>query len=184
MHLSRLLALLCLLIVPLTTLLSGFSDGPLPQLTGGFQEETCHSCHNSFPLNEGRTRGGMFLLSGVPTHYQSGSLIAMALTSEKESSTVRIFALTRMAFLTCCSLQRFFLAQNFGSAISVSSNAICFTSSANTGEQQAQGLIRWSWRCRCPCWQEPGCVVEGPAGSICDSAPSNEFDSLNTVCTH
>ena len=72
MPLSRLLALLCLLIVPLTTFLPGFSDGPLPQLTGGFQEETCHSCHNSFPLNEGRTRGGIFLLSGVPTHYQSG----------------------------------------------------------------------------------------------------------------
>ena len=72
MHLSRLLALLCLLIVTFTTLLPGFSDGPLPQLTGGFQEETCHSCHNSFPLNEGRTQGGTFLLSGVPTDYQSG----------------------------------------------------------------------------------------------------------------
>ncbi len=72
MHLSRLLALLCLLILTLTTLLLGFSDGPLPKLTGGFQEETCHSCHNSFPLNEGRTLGGMFLLSGVPTNYQSG----------------------------------------------------------------------------------------------------------------
>ena len=45
---------------------------PLPQLTGGFQEETCHSCHNSFLLNEGRTRGGTFFLSGVPAHYQSG----------------------------------------------------------------------------------------------------------------
>ena len=72
MRLSRLLALLCLLIVLLIPFLSGFSDGPLPQLTGGFQEETCHSCHNSFPLNEGRTQGGMFFLSGVPAHYQGG----------------------------------------------------------------------------------------------------------------
>ena len=71
MHLRH-FVLLCFLIVTLTTLLLGFSDGPLPQLTGGFQEETCHSCHNSFPLNEGRTQGGMFLLSGVPTQYQSG----------------------------------------------------------------------------------------------------------------
>jgi len=71
MHL-RILVLLCLLIVPLTTFSPGFSDGPLPQLTGGFQEETCHSCHNSFPLNEGRTQGGIFLLSGVPANYRSG----------------------------------------------------------------------------------------------------------------
>ena len=71
MHLGHLI-LLCLLMVTLTTLLPGFSDGPLPQLTGGFQEETCRSCHNSFPLNEGRILGGMFLLSGVPINYQSG----------------------------------------------------------------------------------------------------------------
>ena len=72
MYLSRLLTLLSLLIVPLTTLLLGFSSGPLPQLTGGFQEETCHSCHNSFPLNDGRTRGGVFLVSGVPENYREG----------------------------------------------------------------------------------------------------------------
>ncbi len=72
MYFCRLVALLSLLIVPLTTLLLAFSSGPLPQLTGGFQEETCHSCHNNFPLNEGRTRGGRFLVSGVPENYRAG----------------------------------------------------------------------------------------------------------------
>ena len=72
MHLSRIFVLLCLLIVPLTTLLLSFSSSPPAQLTGGFGEGTCLSCHNSFSLNAGRTLGGDFLISGVPENYQAG----------------------------------------------------------------------------------------------------------------
>lgn len=61
------------LAVLLTTSLSAFPDGPFPQLTGGFKEDTCKSCHKSYALNEGRTRGGIFHLLGVPKSYQSGS---------------------------------------------------------------------------------------------------------------
>ena len=63
----------CLPLIPTATaLLVGFSSGPLPQLTGGFQEQTCVRCHASFSLNEGRTRGGDFHIQGVPKSYQPG----------------------------------------------------------------------------------------------------------------
>ena len=74
MHLSRLLGPLCLLIVPLTTVLLSNSGGPPAQRTGGFGEQTCTSagCHSSFSLNAGRSLGGDFLIEGVPESYQLG----------------------------------------------------------------------------------------------------------------
>ena len=72
MYAERLFLGLSLSMLPLTAVLLGFSSGPLPQLTGGFQEETCHLCHSSFPLNEGRTRGGTFHVNGVPKNYRGG----------------------------------------------------------------------------------------------------------------
>lgn len=68
----RLLGFFPVALLPLTALLMGFSKGPLPQLTGGFQEGTCISCHDSFSLNEGRTKGGIFHVAGVPRHYSAG----------------------------------------------------------------------------------------------------------------
>ncbi len=60
------------LLLPLTALLLAFSSGPDPRMTGGFGEQTCLQCHNSFQLNEGRTRGGVFYLQGVPERYRPG----------------------------------------------------------------------------------------------------------------
>ena len=68
----RFLLLCSLSAFPLTVGLLAFSAGPLPRLTGGFQEATCHSCHNSFPLNEGRSQGGVFHITGIPKTYEPG----------------------------------------------------------------------------------------------------------------
>lgn len=72
MKLHHSLILLPFSLLPLTAFVFAFSDGPLPALTGGFREETCHSCHNSFPVNEGRTRGGVFQVIGVPKSFEGG----------------------------------------------------------------------------------------------------------------
>ena len=53
--------------------LAAFSGGPLPKLTGGFGEGVCVRCPRSFELNEGRTRGGMFHVLGVPRTYAAGA---------------------------------------------------------------------------------------------------------------
>ena len=71
MSVQRLLLGVFLSVLPLTALLA-FSSGPLPRYTGGFHEETCVACHNSFSLNEGRTRGGDFHIKGVPENYRGG----------------------------------------------------------------------------------------------------------------
>ena len=59
-----------ILMFPLALL--AYSSGPLPQLTGGFNEQTCVRCHSSFSLNEGRLRGGDLHLAGVPKAFSAG----------------------------------------------------------------------------------------------------------------
>jgi hypothetical protein len=70
--LRRLISLLPVMILGTAALLLSFSRGPLPRMTGGFGEETCASCHESYPLNEGRLRGGVFEIVGVPKTYVAG----------------------------------------------------------------------------------------------------------------
>ncbi len=60
------------LIMAFSTWLPAFPDGPFPRLTGGFGEETCLNCHNSFELNAGRALGGTFQIENVPRTYQAG----------------------------------------------------------------------------------------------------------------
>jgi hypothetical protein len=50
----------------------GFPDGPFPSLTGGFSEQTCHECHNTYKIDEGRTKGGLFHIVGIPRRYREG----------------------------------------------------------------------------------------------------------------
>ncbi len=64
-----------ILVAPLP--LYGFPDGPLPRLTGGFGEDTCTRCHQSFALNAGRTLGGTFHIEGVPSRYEPGRTYAL-----------------------------------------------------------------------------------------------------------
>jgi len=65
-----------ILIFPLALL--AYSSGPLPQLTGGFNEQTCVRCHTSFSLNEGRLRGGDLHLAGVPKTFSAGETYLIA----------------------------------------------------------------------------------------------------------
>ena len=50
-----------------------YPAGPPPGVTGGFGEDTCVKCHNSFELNAGRAMGlGDLTVSGLPQQYQPG----------------------------------------------------------------------------------------------------------------
>jgi hypothetical protein len=61
------LAIAALLTMPLA--LVAFKEGPLPNMTGGFGEPSCHSCHLDNPVN---APGGSLVLRGVPPRFQSG----------------------------------------------------------------------------------------------------------------
>lgn len=71
MILKRLILLMSVMTAT-AALLSGHSRGPVPKMTGGFGEGTCTSCHRSESLNEGRLRGGVFQIMGVPKTFVSG----------------------------------------------------------------------------------------------------------------
>ena len=53
--------------VPLAA--AAFKEGPYPNVTGGFGEQTCHLCHLDNPIND---REGEVTLTGVPPTYLPG----------------------------------------------------------------------------------------------------------------
>src|SRR5262245_39850033 len=56
-----------LIVAPLAT--SAFKEGPYPNVTGGFGEQSCHLCHLDNPVN---APGGTLEVTGVPAIYEAG----------------------------------------------------------------------------------------------------------------
>ncbi len=55
------------------------STGPKPRYTGGFKENSCNFCHNAYPLNDGRAKGGIFQIDGVPRLYEPGKTYTLSI---------------------------------------------------------------------------------------------------------
>lgn len=72
-------AAICVLL-PLS--LGAFREGPLPNMTGGFGEPTCRSCHFDNDLN---APGGRLTVTGVPTTYTPGRSYAITVTLKREN---------------------------------------------------------------------------------------------------
>jgi hypothetical protein len=70
------------LVVPLS--LTAFREGPLPNMTGGFGEPTCRSCHFDNDLN---APGGRLTLTGVPPTYTPGRGYAITVTLTRKDLT-------------------------------------------------------------------------------------------------
>jgi len=70
---------LLLALVPIATL--AFKEGPYPNVTGGFGEQSCHLCHLDNPLN---APGGSVELSGAPTTYVAGQTYAITVKVARE----------------------------------------------------------------------------------------------------
>jgi hypothetical protein len=68
-----------LLLVPMTTL--AFKEGPYPNVTGGFGEQSCRLCHLDNPLN---APGGSLELSGAPPSYVAGQTYAITVKVARE----------------------------------------------------------------------------------------------------
>lgn len=68
-----------LLFVPITTL--AFKEGPYPNVTGGFGEQSCHLCHLDNPIN---APGGSVELSGTPSTYVAGQTYAITIRVSRE----------------------------------------------------------------------------------------------------
>jgi hypothetical protein len=68
-----------LVLVPVTT--SAFKEGPYPNVTGGFGEQSCHLCHLDNPLN---APGGSVELAGTPPTYAAGQTYPITVTVARE----------------------------------------------------------------------------------------------------
>ncbi|PYR73291.1 MAG: hypothetical protein DMF86_20825 [Acidobacteria bacterium] len=64
-----------LLAAPLS--LTAFREGPLPNMTGGFGEPSCHQCHLDNPID---APGGRVTIAGVPPVYAPGREYAVTVT--------------------------------------------------------------------------------------------------------
>jgi len=60
---------------------SAFKEGPYPNVTGGFGEQSCHLCHLDEPLN---APGGSLELSGVPQAFKPGQTYPITVTLKRD----------------------------------------------------------------------------------------------------
>ena len=86
-----------ILILPVFTIFAGFlfvTTNPLPEkhrnvypeqlpgaFTGGFGEDSCHSCHFDYPLNP---KDGSLSLDGFPKQYEAGKTYTFDITLSRE----------------------------------------------------------------------------------------------------
>src|SRR5262245_38619155 len=69
---------LFLMAAPLAAL--AFKEGPYPNVTGGFGEQSCHLCHLDNPIN---APGGTVALNGVPASYVPGKTYEITVSLER-----------------------------------------------------------------------------------------------------
>jgi hypothetical protein len=65
--------------VPLAAL--GFKEGPYPNVTGGFGEQSCHLCHLDNTVN---APGGSLSISGVPAAFVPGATYQVTVSLSRE----------------------------------------------------------------------------------------------------
>ena len=75
------LVLVGVLVSCLSLAVSAFKEGPYPNVTGGFGEQTCHLCHLDNPVN---APGGSVALDGIPPAFTPGRTYPITVTISRE----------------------------------------------------------------------------------------------------
>jgi hypothetical protein len=60
---------------------AAFKEGPYPNVTGGFGEQSCHLCHLDNPVND---REGELTLTGVPQAFVPGERYPITVTLHRD----------------------------------------------------------------------------------------------------
>lgn len=81
MTITRILIPLAVLVIELPMAALAFKEGPYPNVTGGFGEPSCHTCHLDNPVN---APGGSLTLAGVPQSYTPGAAYTVTVTLARE----------------------------------------------------------------------------------------------------
>jgi len=70
-----------LFLIGLPLAASAFKEGPYPNVTGGFGEQSCHLCHLDNPVN---APGGSVKLDGIPPAFTAGQTYPITITISRE----------------------------------------------------------------------------------------------------
>ena len=168
------------LFVSFSALLWSFSSGPLPSLTGGFQEQSCNSCHSSFELNQGRTMGGIFHLSGVPKIYSPGMTYPISVIIGQPSQSRWSFELSTRFSAS---------GQQAGELVPVDattqlkeSNGVPYVAhtAEGTGAGASDGPFEFHFNWTAP-EQSAGPVIFNASGNAADGANSSDGDYIYTA---
>jgi hypothetical protein len=74
---TRILTPLAVVLIAAPLAVSAFKEGPYPNVTGGFGEQTCHLCHLDNPIN---APGGAIALDGIPAAFTPGQTYPITVT--------------------------------------------------------------------------------------------------------
>lgn len=77
----RIVALFAIFLISLPVVALAFKEGPYPNVTGGFGEQSCHLCHLDNPIN---APGGSIEIAGVPPTYVAGTAYQLTVTVARE----------------------------------------------------------------------------------------------------
>jgi hypothetical protein len=78
---QRIVVPFTLFLFSLTGVDAAFKEGPYPNVTGGFGEQSCHLCHLDNDVN---APGGTLTLDGVPPAFVSGQTYQLTVTIARE----------------------------------------------------------------------------------------------------
>src|SRR3954471_23697600 len=73
----RILVPVLAIVILLPIAASAFKEGPYPNVTAGFGEQSCHLCHLDNPIN---APGGSVSLDGVPPAFTAGQTYPITVT--------------------------------------------------------------------------------------------------------
>ena len=78
---TRILVPVAVFVIALPLAASAFKEGPYPNVTGGFGEQTCHLCHLDNPTN---APGGAVALDGIPPAFAPGQSYPVTVTISRQ----------------------------------------------------------------------------------------------------
>jgi hypothetical protein len=70
-----------LILIGLPLAVAAFKEGPYPNVTGGFGEQSCHLCHLDNAIN---AAGGSVKLDGIPPAFAAGQTYPITVTISRE----------------------------------------------------------------------------------------------------
>ena len=77
----RILVLVGAVLIALPLSAAAFKEGPYPNVTGGFGEQSCHVCHLDNPVN---APGGRLDIEGTPATYAAGESYRITISITRE----------------------------------------------------------------------------------------------------